>query len=61
MLCFYYNLEGSQRNVYKIINDNRIILFMKGDPLHPLCGFSRGFMKILFHNLILYNIYNFYL
>ncbi|XP_063900666.1 uncharacterized protein LOC135120293 [Zophobas morio] len=39
--------EGSQRNVYKIINDNRIILFMKGDPLHPLCGFSRGAVQIL--------------
>ncbi|KAI3390004.1 hypothetical protein SNEBB_007593 [Seison nebaliae] len=33
--------------IKKTINENKIVLFMKGTPESPQCGFSRGALQIL--------------
>ncbi|QJC31565.1 Grx4 family monothiol glutaredoxin [Enterobacteriaceae endosymbiont of Donacia tomentosa] len=40
------------KKIKKQINDNPIILYMKGSPKHPKCGFSDKAVKII----ILYKI-----
>lgn len=32
--------------ISKLVTDNEIVLFMKGDPQAPKCGFSAGVVKI---------------
>ena len=37
----------SQENIKKIIDDNKIVLFMKGTPSSPMCGLSANVVMIL--------------
>ena len=39
-----------KKQVEDIINDNNIILFMKGDPHQPRCGFSARVVDVLKEN-----------
>jgi monothiol glutaredoxin len=40
--------EANER-ISKIVNDNDVVLFMKGTPLFPQCGFSSRAVAILDH------------
>ncbi|MBH5323231.1 Grx4 family monothiol glutaredoxin [Aurantiacibacter sediminis] len=42
------NTETSER-IGKIVGDNDVVLFMKGTPLFPQCGFSNRAVAILDH------------
>lgn len=33
----------------KIVKDNDVVLFIKGTPTAPMCGFSRNVLNILKH------------
>eukprot|EP00929_Paragymnodinium_shiwhaense_P001336 TRINITY_DN101561_c0_g1_i1.p2 TRINITY_DN101561_c0_g1~~TRINITY_DN101561_c0_g1_i1.p2 ORF type:complete len:174 (-),score=54.19 TRINITY_DN101561_c0_g1_i1:158-679(-) len=46
------NVEGSeddevQQKLKKLVSDNKVVLFMKGSPDAPQCGFSRTVAQIL--------------
>ncbi|WP_271077211.1 Grx4 family monothiol glutaredoxin [Aurantiacibacter sp. MUD61] len=42
------NTETAER-IGKIVGDNDVVLFMKGTPLFPQCGFSNRAVAILDH------------
>lgn len=33
--------------IRKLVTDNEIVVFMKGDPQAPKCGFSAGVVKVM--------------
>jgi monothiol glutaredoxin len=37
----------TKERIEKLISDNPIVLFMKGVPAAPQCGFSAGVVKVL--------------
>ena len=39
----------AQDRISQIVNDNDVVLFMKGTPLFPQCGFSSRAVAILDH------------
>ena len=43
--------EQTRQTIEKLINNNACVLFMKGNPKQPQCGFSSNTVKIL-HDLI---------
>lgn len=46
------------QNIKKMIADNEVVLFMKGDPEFPQCGFSANVVGILNHFNINYKSFN---
>ena len=38
---------STQEKISKLLKDNKIVLFMKGSPDFPMCGFSNLATKIL--------------
>jgi len=38
-----------QERIQKLVDDNKVMLFMKGTPQQPLCGFSSTVVDILKH------------
>ncbi|RJF85608.1 Grx4 family monothiol glutaredoxin [Sphingomonas cavernae] len=41
--------DDSQARIGQIVTDNDVVLFMKGTPLFPQCGFSSRAIAILDH------------
>jgi len=41
--------DSTGERLSKIVNDNDVVLFMKGTPLFPQCGFSSRAVAILDH------------
>ena len=41
------NLDHVSQNIENEINSNDVILFMKGTPVFPMCGFSARVVEIL--------------
>ncbi|QDX24949.1 Grx4 family monothiol glutaredoxin [Sphingomonas suaedae] len=41
--------EDTQARIRKLVDDNAVVLFMKGTPLFPQCGFSNRAISILTH------------
>ena len=39
--------QDIQNQIKKIIEDNKVVLFMKGTPKMPMCGFSAAVVSIL--------------
>ena len=39
--------QDIQNQIKKIIEDNKVVLFMKGTPEMPMCGFSAAVANIL--------------
>lgn len=39
--------ENIKKNIETLINDNRVFLFMKGNPDFPQCGFSAHAVELL--------------
>ena len=44
--------------IEKEINENEVVLFMKGTPVFPMCGFSAAVVQILSNLGIKYNTVN---
>jgi monothiol glutaredoxin len=42
-------MSDSQTRIAEIVNANSVVLFMKGSPLFPQCGFSSRAVAILDH------------
>ena len=42
-------MSDSRERIEKLINDNPVVLFMKGTPQFPQCGFSGRIVQILEH------------
>ncbi|GGZ15283.1 Grx4 family monothiol glutaredoxin [Novosphingobium colocasiae] len=42
-------MSDAQARIASIVNENDIVLFMKGTPLFPQCGFSSRAVQILDH------------
>jgi monothiol glutaredoxin len=40
-------MSDSQARIAEIVDNNRVVLFMKGTPLFPQCGFSSRAVAIL--------------
>lgn len=41
--------EDTNARIRKLVDDNNVVLFMKGTPLFPQCGFSNRAISILTH------------
>ena len=41
------NIDHVSQNIENEINSNDVILFMKGTPVFPMCGFSARVVEIL--------------
>lgn len=39
--------EQTKTKIEKLINDNKVILFMKGNKTQPMCGFSGAVIQCL--------------
>lgn len=39
--------ENAQLIIDKWVKDNKVVLFMKGTPLQPLCGYSNFVVELL--------------
>jgi monothiol glutaredoxin len=42
-------MSNTNERISKIVNENDVVLFMKGTPLFPQCGFSNRATAILDH------------
>jgi monothiol glutaredoxin len=42
-------MSDASERISKIVNENPVVLFMKGTPLFPQCGFSSRAVAILEH------------
>ena len=42
-------MTGCNERIAKIVSENDVVLFMKGTPLFPQCGFSNRAVSILDH------------
>ena len=50
--------QDTKEKIENIINDNEVLLFMKGTPVMPQCGFSAAVVGILSHMGIKFNSVN---
>jgi monothiol glutaredoxin len=41
--------EATRQRITKEVTDNPVVLFMKGTPVFPMCGFSAASVQILSH------------
>ena len=42
-------MADARERIEKVISENRVVLFMKGTPQFPMCGFSGQVVQILDH------------
>ena len=47
-----------QERIQTLVNDNKVMLFMKGTPEQPMCGFSSTVVEILKRLSVEYNSAN---
>ena len=50
--------QSTKDKIQNIINENDVLLFMKGTPVMPQCGFSAAVVGVLSHMGIKYNSVN---
>ncbi len=41
------NMEHTVEQIKKLVNENNVVLFMKGNAKFPMCGFSGRALKVL--------------
>ena len=52
LLANYSHKTGSKEHIDDLVKDQKIVVFMKGTPDAPMCGFSNGVVQILnFHGV----------
>ena len=50
--------ENTKEKIKDIIKDNEVLLFMKGTPVMPQCGFSAAVVGVLTHMGVKFNSIN---
>ncbi|XP_051951363.1 glutaredoxin-related protein 5, mitochondrial [Xyrauchen texanus] len=51
--------EAAQKNLAEIVKKDKVVVFMKGTPAQPMCGFSNAVVQILrMHGVDNYAAYN---
>ena len=50
--------KSTKDKIQNIIDENEVLLFMKGTPIMPQCGFSAAVVGVLSHMGIKYNSVN---
>ena len=50
--------QNTKEKIESIIKDNEILLFMKGTPVMPQCGFSAAVVGVLSHMGVKFNSVN---
>ena len=50
--------QNTQEKIENIIKENEILLFMKGTPVMPQCGFSAAVVGVLSHMGVKFNSVN---
>ena len=50
--------QDTREKIKNIINNNEVLLFMKGTPVMPQCGFSAAVVGVLSHMNIKFNSVN---
>ena len=50
--------QNTKEKIENIINNNEVLLFMKGTPVMPQCGFSAAVVGVLSHMGIKFNSVN---
>ena len=48
----------TEEKIKKMLNENPVLLFMKGEPKAPQCGFSNQVVRILDHLGVQYNFFD---
>ena len=51
-------MEDIKDKINKFLNNDNVVLFMKGTPDFPQCGFSANAVAILNHFNVNFKIYN---
>ncbi|KFM79596.1 Glutaredoxin-related protein 5, mitochondrial, partial [Stegodyphus mimosarum] len=54
----HYCSTGSKENIQKLVNKSKVVVFMKGVPDAPRCGFSNAVTQILRLHGVQYESYN---
>ena len=49
---------GSSEHIKKLVDSNKVVLFMKGTPDEPMCGFSKAVVQILSMHGVEYDSHN---
>ena len=49
---------GSSEHIRKLVDSNKVVLFMKGTPDEPMCGFSKAVVQILSMHGVEYDSHN---
>ncbi|CAK8676817.1 unnamed protein product [Clavelina lepadiformis] len=52
------NNTGSQEHIDSLLKKNKVVVFMKGIPSQPMCGFSNAVVQILRMHGVEYDSYN---
>jgi len=50
--------DNTKEKIKDIIKDNEVLLFMKGTPVMPQCGFSAAVVGVLTHMGVKFNSIN---
>jgi monothiol glutaredoxin len=60
ILVARYSVDtGSKEYIDGLVKDKKLVVFMKGTPAAPRCGFSNAVVQILdFHGVQQYDSYN---
>lgn len=54
----YYSNAKSADEIKKLVNNNKVVVFMKGTPEQPQCGFSNAVVQILRMHGVTYDSHN---
>uniref|UniRef100_H2YE03 Glutaredoxin-related protein 5, mitochondrial n=1 Tax=Ciona savignyi TaxID=51511 RepID=H2YE03_CIOSA len=56
---FATNIDsGSKENIQSLVDKNKVVIFMKGIPEKPMCGFSNAVVQIMRMHGVEYDSYN---
>ena len=60
VLCARYSAAaGSKEHIENLVKEKKVVVFMKGTPDAPRCGFSNAVMQILnFHGVENFDAHN---
>lgn len=56
--AFSSNSEDIQQKIDKWVKQSKVVVFMKGEPQYPLCGFSNTVVQILQQHGVKFDSYD---
>lgn len=57
-LCSLYSTAVPAKDIEKLVSGTKIVVFMKGNPEAPRCGFSNAVVQILKMHGVKYDSYD---